>query len=39
MALIGLRELKIPFVKYHPLVDKIVQMKQDIYKLKGLLKE
>lgn len=37
MALIGLRELKIPYIEYHPLFNKTIELKQDINKLKRLL--
>ena len=37
MSLIALRELTIPYVEYHPILNQIMQMKQDIAKLKTLL--
>lgn len=37
MALIALRELKIPYIEYHPIVNKALQLKEDIGKLKHLL--
>jgi hypothetical protein len=37
MALIGLRDLKIPYVEFHPLFNQTLQMKQDISRLKRLL--
>jgi hypothetical protein len=36
MALIGLRELKIPYIEHHPLFNATIEMKQDISKLKRL---
>lgn len=36
MALIGLRELKIPYIEHHPLFNKVIEMKQDISQLKRL---
>lgn len=37
MSLIALRELTIPYVEYHPILNQLMQMKQDIAKLKTLL--
>ena len=39
MALISLRDLNIPYVQYHPLFNKTIEMKQDIAKLKMLLEK
>jgi hypothetical protein len=33
MSLISLRELKIPNVQYHPILNKILELKEDISKL------
>lgn len=37
MTLIGLRDLDIPYIEYHPLFNKAIEMKQDINKLQRLL--
>lgn len=37
MALIALRELKIAYVEYHPIVTHAMALKQDIAKLRTLL--
>jgi hypothetical protein len=37
MALIALRELKIAYVEYHPIVAHAMTLKQDIAKLRTLL--
>lgn len=37
MALIALRELKIAYVEYHPIVSQAMALKQDIAKLRTLL--
>jgi hypothetical protein len=37
LSLIALRELDIPHVEYHPILNQIMQMKQDISKLRALL--
>lgn len=37
MTLIGLRDLKIPYIEFHPLFNKSIEMKQEISQLKRLL--
>ena len=38
MTLIGLRDLSIPYIEYHPIFTKAAEMKQDINKLQRLLR-
>jgi hypothetical protein len=37
LSLIAMREIKIPYIEYHPIVGKTLQMKEDINKLRQLL--
>jgi len=37
LSLIAMREVKIPYIEYHPIVSKTLQLKEDIGKLKHLL--
>jgi hypothetical protein len=37
MSLIGLKELKIEYLEFHPLLNQVAQIKQDIENLTSLL--